>query len=671
MQSKRALGKHLPAWAVALLLGVVTLAVYWPATRFQFTDYDDPVFITANPHVRVGLTTESFKWAWTSQINGNWHPITMLSLILDCQLFGVSPWWPHLENVLLHAANAILLFALFMRMTRAPWRSAAVAALFALHPLHVESVAWVSERKDVLSTWFWLLTLWAYVRYAENLKSQVSHSRFFYGLGLLFFALGLFSKAMLVTLPFTLLLLDFWPLGRIKEGWSLLTEKMPHFALSAVFCVVTFHVQKQAGAVLLLQQWPLSLRAANALISYAGYIEKTFYPRHLAALYTMRSTPWPWWILALVTLALAGVSAGVLTQWRRRPFLAMGWFWYLGTLLPVIGIVQVGLQAMADRYTYVPLIGLFVMLVWGGWDLAAAWKLPAIVIILTVCALGICTALTVRQEYYWQDGEAPYVRMIEVASNNFIAYNNLGHVLNQKGRTDDAIRAFKKSILLNPKFAEAHNNLGAALEEKGLPDDAIQEYRQAIRLKPDLTLGHSNLGAALAKKGILEEAITQYQEAIRLKPDFVEARNDLGILFQRVGRLDASLREFQEAIRLKPDYVEAHNNLGTLFQRMGRLDEAISQYRQTLLLKPDLAETHYNLGLALNSKGRLDDAIHEYREAVRLIPDFFQARKNLGDALEAMGRFDEAMAQYREALRLKPGDTDTLNKLDRASKRIR
>jgi hypothetical protein len=461
---------------IAIALALVTLAVFCPVTSFQFVNYDDTDFVTANPHVQAGLTAESFRWAWSSEVARNWHPVTMLSHILDCQLFGLKPWWPHLVNLLLHAANTVLLFSLLKRMTGAFWRSAAVAALFALHPLHVESVAWVAERKDVLSTLFWFLTTWAYLRYAEEFKVQGSRFKVFYGLSLLFFALGLMSKPMLVTLPFTLLLLDYWPLRRMKPGasvWRLAAEKIPFFLLSAALCVKTYWVQQQGGAVLRLQDFPLGSRLGNALVSYVRYIELMFWPRNLAGLY-LRSEEWPRWEVAPAALLLLAVSALVLTQWRRRPYLAVGWFWYLGTLVPVIGLVQVGMQAIADRYTYVPLIGLFVIVVWGGWDLAGAWRVARFAPAATAIALAACAVLTVHQEFYWKDSEALFKRMIDATPNNYMARYNLGNLYSQEKRTNEAISNFTAAIEGEPNYADAHNNLGGIFLEQKRYDEAIQ-----------------------------------------------------------------------------------------------------------------------------------------------------------------------------------------------------
>ncbi len=653
---------------MAVALALVTLAVFCPVTGFQFVNLDDPEFITANPHVQAGLTADGFKWAWRNEVTGDWHPLTMLSLMLDCQLVGLKPWWPHLVNLLLHAANTVLLFALFNRMTGAMWRSAVVAALFALHPLRVESVAWVCERKDVLSTLFWFLTAWAYVRYAEK-QWRVASGQWlvYYGLSLLFFALGLMSKPMLVTVPCALLLLDYWPLGRMKPGaslWRLAMEKIPFFAMSAALCMVTLRFQKQAGGMLSLQNFPLTSRLGNALVSYVRYIEMMFWPRHLAGLYPIRSDPWPWWEVTLAALLLLAVSALVLWQ-RRRPYLAMGWFWYLGTLVPVIGLVQAGNQALADRFTYVPLIGLFVIVVWGGWELAGAWRLAGFAPVATAAALTACAALTVHQEFYWKDSETFCKRMIDVTSNNYVAHNNLGMAFGN-GKIDDAIEQFQEAIRIKPDYIDALNNLGAALGGKGKYDDAIRQDLGVLRMEPNLATARYNLGVALCGKGQFDEAIVQLQEAIRLKPDYAAAYDKLGMAFGSHGQIDEAIRQLREAIRLDPHDPEACYHLGAAFGNKGQIGEAISQFREAVHLNPNIAEIHNSLGMALGSNGQIDEAIGQFREAIRLQPDDAEAHNNLGSALGRKGQIDEAIKEYQETIRLKPNLTEARNNLARA-----
>jgi protein O-mannosyl-transferase len=578
---------HIPVWLLAALLALVTMALYWPATSHGFVSYDDGLYVTENPHVQGGLNWEGVKWAFVNPVASNWHPMTMLSHMLDCQLFGLNPRGHHLTSVLLHAANTVLVFLLLRGLTGALWRSVLVAALFGWHPLHVESVAWVAERKDVLSTFFGLLTLIAYTRYARRVtgdqpspgygsagRCQVTRTASFwsrvtchvspyYFLALFFFACGLMSKPMLVTLPFVLLLLDYWPLERFKPGraWRLVMEKIPFFVLAAGMSVVTFMVQKYDGTMKMVQNLPLGARSGNALISYCRYLGKLFWPVDLAVFY-----PHPgFWPMERVVLAgglILGLTVLLIVKRRRYPFMLMGWLWYCGMLVPVIGLVQVGEQAMADRYAYIPSLGVLILAVWGAYELTRRWRHhEAALSVAGFAAIILCLGLTRQQVGYWQDDETLFRHAIEVTENNYFAHNNLGSVLGRKGQTDEAIRQFQEAIRLRPDGAEARYNLGSAFLEEGQTDEAINQFQEAIRLKPDFAEAHYNLGAALDKKGQIDEAIRQYQEAIRLKPDFARAYNNLGSVLGGKGQIDEAIRQFQEAIRLKPDYAEAQLNL--------------------------------------------------------------------------------------------------------------
>jgi tetratricopeptide (TPR) repeat protein len=664
-----------PLW-IAIALALVTLAVFCPVTGFQFVNYDDTDFVTANPHVQAGLTAEGFRWAWGSEVARNWHPITMFSHMLDCQLFGVKPWWPHLVNLLLHTANTVLLFGLFQRMTGAVWRSAAVAALFALHPLHVESVAWVAERKDVLSTLFWFLTTWWYLRYAEEFKVQSAFAKasadksskfkVFYFLSLLFFALGLMSKPMLVTVPFTLLLLDYWPLGRIKPGvpaWRMVVEKIPYFVLSAASCVVTYLVQKHGGAVLRLQDFPLGSRLGNALVSYVRYIELMFWPRHLAGLY-LRSGPWPLWEVALAALLLLAVSVLALAQRRRRPYLAVGWFWYLGTLVPVIGLVQVGMQALADRYTYVPLIGLFVILVWGGWELAGAWRLARFAPAATTVVLAACAALTMHQEFYWKDSETLFKRMIDATPNNYMARYNLGNFYAKANRTNEAISNLTAAIQGEPNYAEAHNNLGGIFLDQKRYDEAIQHYRIAARVQTDFlysfNLANALADAASARRDTNEfaEAVQTYRQALQLNPGSSDAHHNLALTWQVQGRAGEALAEFEQAARLDPNRVDTWTQLGFLYASQNRMPEAEKVFREIVRLQPNNAEAFGWLGNSLAEQSKLADAIPFYLTALKLNPADCKTEFNLALTLSRQGKRDEAAEHYRQALRINPNYSD-------------
>jgi len=431
--------------------------------------------------------------------------------------------------VLLHATNTALVFLVFRRMTRATWRSMVLAALFGLHPLRVESVAWVTERKDVLSTLFWMLTLWAYVKYVEAAEVRNSKSSMWYGTALAMFVLGLMSKAILVTLPCVLLLLDYWPLERFKprSAWRLVTEKIPFFALAVVASVVTFMVQKHGGAVAPVENLPLGARSGNALISYCRYLEKLFWPTDLAVFY-----PHPgYWPMEQVLLAgglIVGISVLLFVKRRRYPFMLMGWLWFCGTLVPVIELVQSGEQAMADRFTYVPSLGVLILTIWGAYELTRRWRHQVIVLsVAGSAAIVLCIGLTRHQLGYWKDDETLFRHALEVTENNYLAHKTLGDALLKQNQTDEAINQYQEAIRLKPGYADAHYNLGNALLKQGQIDEAIRQFQEVIRLKPDDAEAHNNLGTALDRKGQSEEAVNQYQEAIRLKPDYAAAQNNL------------------------------------------------------------------------------------------------------------------------------------------------
>jgi tetratricopeptide (TPR) repeat protein len=663
-----------PVWLLAALLALVTIGLYWPATSHDFVNFDDNIVVTENVHVQNGLNLDSIKWAFFNpDVDlGYWQPLTVLSHIVNCQLFGLNPWGHHLTSVLLHAVNTVLVFVLLQQLmglrsnksigvttpqADATWRCAMVAALFGLHPLHVESVAWVAERKGVLSTCFGLLALIFYASYAQNkatlnplssvasakedqplgaAKRSGDGSTFNYILALLFFALGLMSKPMLVTWPFVLLLLDYWPLARFKSNraWLLVAEKIPFFALMMATSIVTFAVMKQEGPVVSLKNLPLGARIGNALISYCRYLGKLFWPTDLAVFYPP-SGKWP---LAQVLLAgglLLGITVMFILKRGRYPFLLMGWLWFVGTLVPVIGLVQVGDQAMADRYTYIPLLGVLILTVWGAYELTRRWRHHEPALLVAGCmAIVLCLGLTRQQLGYWQDSETLFRHALAVTENNYLAHNNLGNALGMKDQTDEAINQFQEAIRLKPNYADAFNNLGVALDEKGQTDEAIRQFQEAIRLKPDDVAVHNNLGSALVEKGQIDEAIRKLQEAIRLNPDYAEAHNNLGVALNKKGQTDEAINQYQETIRLKPDYAKARNNLGNALLKKGHTDDAINQYREAIHLKPNYAEAYYSLGTALGRRGQIDEAISQFQEAIRLKPDYADAQNNLARALE-------------------------------------
>jgi tetratricopeptide (TPR) repeat protein len=583
------------------------------------------------------LNWEGVKWAFCNTEQGaQWAPLMWLSHMLACQFFGLNPWGHHLMNVLLHAANTALVFLVFQRMTRATWRSLILAVLFGWHPLRVESVAWVTERKDVLSTLFWMLTLLAYAKYVESSQVRDSKSKVWYGAALVMFVFGLMSKAMLVTMPCVLLLLDYWPLERFKLGsvWRLVREKIPFFALAAAASAVTFIVQKHAGAVKTVEYLSLGARSGNALISYCRYLEKIFWPTDLAVFY-----PHPgFWLLEQVLLAgvlIVGISVLLFMKRGRYPYLLMGWLWFVGTLVPVIGLVQVGGQSLADRYSYIPSLGVLILTIWGAYELTGRWRYQKIALAVSgSAAIVLCLAVTRQQLGYWKDSETLFRHALAVTENNYMAHNNLGDALDKKGQTDAAIRQFQEAIHLKPNYALAHYNFGVALFRNGQTGEAIRQFQEAIRLNPDDADAHNNLGIALLNQGQTDEAIRQIQEAIRLNPDDAVAHINLGIALLKKGRTDGAINQYQEAIRLNPDDADAHNSLGVALFRKGQADEAISQFQAAIRLRPDDVGIHINLGNALLNQGQTDKAISQYQEAIRLQPDDADAQKNLAKALE-------------------------------------
>jgi len=598
-------GSRFPVWLMAAVLVLVTIALYWPATRYDFVSLDDPEYVTENPHVQGGLNWEGVKWAFcNTEQAAYWAPLMWLSHLLAWQLFGSNAWGHHLINVLLHAANTALVFLVFRRMTGAAWRSLILAALFGLHPLRVESVAWITERKDVLSTLFWMLTLWAYVKYAEAGTAQNSKSSLWYGAALAMFVLGLMSKAMLVTVPCVLLLLDYWPLERFKSSraWRLVREKIPFFAFAVLASVVTFVVQKHGGAVATVENLPLGARSGNALISYCRYLGKLFWPTDLAVFYPHPGY-WPREQVLLAGVLIVGISVLLFVKRRRYPFLLMGWLWFCGTLVPVIQLVQSGEQAMADRFTYVPSLGVLILAIWGAYELTRHWRHQVVVLsVAGSAAIVLCLGLTRQQLGYWKDNEILFRHALKVTENNCLAHKGLGDALIKKGQVDEAISQYQEAILLIPGYAEAHYNLGTALQKNGQIDEAISQFREAIRLNTEYAEAFNNLGTALQKNGQIDKAINQFQEAIRLKPGYADAHYNLANALLKKDQTGQAVRQFQEVIRLKPDDAEAHNNLGAALAMNGQIEEAISQFQEAIRLKPDDPEGHNNLGRALRMK---------------------------------------------------------------------
>jgi protein O-mannosyl-transferase len=646
---------------ICLALVALTVATYAPALRCQFLIFDDPVYVSENRQVQAGLTFHSIAEAFLENTAGNWHPLTLLSHMLDCQIYGLRPWGHHLTNVLLHAANSVLLFLVLMRMTGALWRSACVAALFAVHPAHVESVAWVSERKDVLSSFFCLLAVWAYIRYSEDFKVQSSKFKVYFVLCVALFAMALMAKPMAVTLPFVLLLLDFWPLERVRgldwPSWRrLAAEKWPCFALCAIWCGIAVWAQRVGHAVSSTSELSISERIIHTPIAYLDYVRVLVFPWHLSAFYPYQhhesavGSGAAFLALGLMTwLALAGA--------HQRPYLTVGWLWFLGMLVPVIGLVQVGGQAWADRYVYLPSIGFFVIVVWAGAECAARHSLVK----LTVPIIGIALAIvTWREIHYWKDTRTLFGRAMEVTVNNYMAMTLVGTAEEDEGKRDDAILLYRQALACKPKYPEAHFFLGRALEAKGQTAEAMSEYREALRLQPDFDTAHIMAGLLLAKEKKFNAAVAHYKAALMSNPESAPAESDWGMALMQQGRWKESIVHYRQALRLNPILAEAHANLGVAYLQTGRLAEGTTELRAALKINPGDTETRINLAMALNQQQQWGESAELLRPMALSGPTNFNVQFQYGLALEHLGQTSDAMSHYAAALVQNPDFPDAL-----------
>jgi Flp pilus assembly protein TadD len=570
--------------SIAFSLVVAIFLAYAQTFHFGFVNYDDPDYVTANAHVQAGLTAESIGWAFRHSFAGNWFPLTWISHMLDFELFGLHAGRHHFTSVCLHAAASVLLFLVLRRITGTRWPSAMVAALFALHPSHVESVAWIAERKDVLSAFFWMLTLLAYAGYAK-LPGKVR-----YGLALLAFGLGLMAKPMLVTLPLVLLLLDYWPLARGVK----IVEKIPFFILSAATCVVTYLVHAQAGATESFDLFPPGLRVQNALVSYGMYIVKMFWPGNLAVFYPYAHDL----VLPAVIASVALIAITFLAS--QRPYLVVGWLWYLITLVPVIGLLQVGGQARADRYTYIPMIGLSIMVVWGAAELLQRWPRVEIGLAGGVCA--VCLVLTWLQAGYWQGGVSLFRHAVEVTQDNYIARLNLAAALNATGETAEASRNLAEAVRIRPQSGAARAEWGQLLAKQGKADEALVQLRAAEKLSPADAGVHFRLATVLADSGHESEAAPEFLETVRLDPGNADAYYNLGIARFNKGRFEEAVGDFSAAVKLNPDDASGHFNLGVALARLGRIPEAIAELKETVRINPEIPGAREALNEAIASQ---------------------------------------------------------------------
>ena len=657
---------------ICLLLALMTVLVYSPVRHAAFLVFDDPDYI-GESHVQAGLTPTGVKWAFTTWHASNWHPLTWLSHMLDAGLFGPNPGAQHLVNVLFHTANALLLFLLLFRATRELWPAALVGALFAWHPLHVESVAWVSERKDVLSTFFGLLALMTYLKFPEATKTASpgsKSSKSWHVWTLVLFALSLMAKPMLVTLPFVMLLLDVWPLERwqpfgptiddsknrntqhaTRNTLRLLLEKTPFMLLTLASCAVTFLAQR-SEAVMSLEQRPLSLRLANAIVAYAEYLVKMVWPVNLAVIYPLPNEI-PTWQIAGAAVILTAISGLVWATRRNKPYLLIGWLWYLGTLVPVIGLVQVGGQALADRYTYVPSIGIFIMVAYGAADLVRRYRVPKTAIggVATV-ALAANLFATERQLGYWQNSETLFTHTLALTKNNAVAHLNLGVALEQDNRQPEALAEYRQAVEIDPHRVQTHNNLANLLAAMGSRDEALKEYQEALRLNPNAALAHVNLGTLLADMGRFDDALREYSEAARMAPEDPRPDYLMGKASLRRGQSAEAIKHFRDALRLGPNDFQA----GTWLARVLASDEnaavrngveavSLAQHANELTggEQPFVLDA---LAMAYAEAGRFKEAQEAVQKAIDLATAA-DAQKNVPEMQERLKLYQAGQA-FRE-----------------------
>ncbi|MFH2075984.1 MAG: tetratricopeptide repeat protein [Pseudomonadota bacterium] len=694
---------------ICLALALITVAAYWQVYTFDFVSYDDDRYVLQNPHVNTGLKPENITWAFKSMHTSNWHPLTWLSLMLDAQLFGLNAGGYHVVNLLFHIFNTLLIYMALNAMTGASWRSAAVAGLFALHPLHVESVAWVAERKDVLSTFFMMLTFFSYVRYVRMPGYKTYLPIVF------FFALGLLAKPMVVTLPFVLLLLDYWPLKRFaldvgakplkygvnaaaKKIGRLIFEKLPLFGLTAISVVVTLSAQR--SEIVTMQYLPVSLRISNALVSYCGYLAKAIWPIPLTVLYPHPEFIPPWQTIGATAILVTITALAVLTV-QRHPYFLVGWFWYLGTLVPVIGFVQVGVQSMADRYTYIPLVGVFIAAVWLISDFTdrpgyKKYLLPA----FCTAIAGFLFTVTWTQLGHWRNSKALFSHALSVTKNNYVMHNNMGALLAIQGNMQDSIFHYNEALSIRPDDLEANYNLGNLLLRQGKFKDSIPYYGEAIRSKPDFAPAHNNLGIALGQSKDLERAVEQFREAVSLDPGYQEARNNLkfalarlekpkeillpktsaetantdretaegevkaGISLTTKGDLVGAINHFKEALKLNPNHYDANVHLGLSLSLKQNYDEAILHFRKAIQINPKGPQIYNSLGVALANTGKIDEAIAQLEKAIRIDPNFAKAHNSLGVILARSGKIDEGLSHLQTAVRLQPNYEEARKNLE-------
>jgi len=633
---------------IGLLLILAIIIAYGQVKNFDFVGYDDQEYITENSHVNKGLTVESMIWAFSSFHAANWHPLTWLSHMLDCKLYKLNPVGHHWTNLIIHMTNSILLFLVLKLMTGAIWRSAFVAALFALHPLHVESVAWISERKDVLSTFFGLLMMGAYCRYTK--ASDVKN----YLWVIIFLSLGLMAKPMLVTFPIVLILLDFWPLKRFqfenhrlsqsdgktffyfKRFSRLILEKIPLLIPVVISCILTFIAQRSDETVQTLEKLSLTNRISNALVSYVSYVLKMFWPSKLAVFYPHPVNTLPAWQIFGAALLISCACFFAIRAAKKYPYIVTGIFWYLGTLVPVIGMVQVGKQAMADRYTYIPLIGLFIIVAWGVSDIFRKWHHRKIYLgVLAMIILSALTARTFFQIRHWKDGVTLFEHAINVTENNYKAHNNLAVILSPTD-IDRAIFHYKEALRIHPNYVIALHNLGLALYTKRNYKEAVSYFTEALKIDPQKTDIRMDLANILLLQEKPEKAISEYRQILKTDLGNANAHYNIACALSAQKKIDQAEHHYKEAIRINPNHERAYYNLAMIELKHGDLKEAFTHFAKTIKINPDFVQAYNKIGIILFKQGKYKRAKVFFSKALQLDPGFSEARTHL-DVLHNSG----------------------------------
>ena len=663
-------------WLIAVIICLVSVSVYIPALDNGFVNWDDGDYVYDNPKLKAP-DIDFVLWAFGTSKTGYWHPLTWLSLGVDYAFWEQNPKGYHLTSVLLHALNTMLVVLLAgLLLTKGLpsqkggvlFGASVIGVLFGLHPFHVESVAWISERKDVLYAFFWLLSLLAYTGYASS--AVVKRKVVLFLLCFMSFALSLASKPMAVTLPIVLLIMDFYPFRRLDQKGSFikvaLLEKLPFFLLSGGISYMTIIMQKKEGAMGAMEYLSLETRLVGAIKALGFYAVNTVWPVNLMPFYPLdlNISLFTWENLLSLVFILS-VTVVSVTLWRRKPLFIAVWSYFLITLLPVLGIIQVGLQAMADRYMYLPILGPLMFIGILG---SNAWErgknVRSLFIGLFLFFSVFISVITVKQIPVWKDAVSLWQDVISNNPEAEMAYHNLGLAYNDKGDTDAAIRAFSAATQIKPSYSEAHYNLAAAYDKKGRTEDAIREYLTAIQIKPIDATSHNNLGVVYDKQGRTDDAIREYLLAIKIRPSYDNAHYNLGVAYDKKGLTDDAVKELLTAIQINPEYGQAHNNLGIIYARMGRTEDAIREFLTVKRITPDSLKTYNNLGIMYGRKGRTEEAINEFLAAIQIDPDYADAHYNLGITYKMQGRFEDAVRAFQTVLRLRPDHAGAKNNLE-------